>query len=115
MLDKPALCVVTKMDSTGSDRLYETFLEQMDSLKEDNKFPTVCSGGGSVESSNPINKCVHFDEIIPVSAKFSPKTVEVLKYKVRDWMDAYALSNSTGSPPPEEKIRDLLQEKSQLF
>jgi GTPase involved in cell partitioning and DNA repair len=115
MLDKPALCVVTKMDSKDSDRMYEAFLEQMDSLKEDNKLPTVCSGGGSAESSIPINKCVHFDEIIPVSAKFSPKTVEVLKYKVRDWMDTYALSNNTGSPPPEEKIRNLLQEKSQLF
>jgi hypothetical protein len=115
MLDKPALCVVTKMDSQGSDRLYKTFLEQMDCLKDHNKLPTVCSGGGSGEAPIPINKCVHFDEIIPVSAKFSPKTVEVLKYKVRDWMDTYALINDTGSPPPEEKIRDLLQEKSQLF
>jgi len=118
MLDKPALCVVTKMDSKGSDRLYETFLEQMGALSEENKLLTVsCGEGGSDDSSTiPINKCVHFDEIIPVSAKFSPKTVEVLKYKVRDWMDTYAFSDSGSTEiPPEEKIANLLREKSQLF
>ena len=59
-----------------------------------------------------INRCVHFDEIIPVSAKFSPKTVEVLKYKIRDWMDAHALNNTDNL---EGKIATHLQEKCQLY
>jgi serine/threonine-protein kinase OSR1/STK39 len=117
MLDKPALCVVTKMDSAGSDELYETFLEQMERLREGKdiaKFSLPLAEDNNTEEEDgfiSVEKCVRFDEIIPVSAKFSPKTVEVLKFKVRDWMDTYALNETKIF---EEKIAATLQEKLQL-
>ena len=122
LMDKPAVCVVTKMDSAGSDRLYETFLKQMADLQSDEsvrrRLPcgrgeTYNAGTTREEEEKMIEivKCVHFDEIIPVSAKFSPKTVEVLKHKVRDWIDAHSLKDTKIH---EAKIAATLQEKSQL-
>jgi serine/threonine-protein kinase OSR1/STK39 len=122
LMNKPALCVVTKMDSKGSDRLYESFLEQMEKVQQRaGDEPRISTSRLSEESGEVgdeeeminINRLVHFDEIIPVSAKFSPKTVEVLKYKVRDWMDTYALNDDTRLHA--DQIAATLREKSNLY
>ena len=72
LLYKPALLALTKMDTKDSDKSLEKFYQELDSLKSDGTS-TLCN----------------FDEIIPISAKFSNKSVDVLKYRIRHWLDEH--------------------------
>lgn len=80
LLTKPAVLVITKMDSKSSEDKFNAFKSEYEQAVKD------------IESSDldpdslPGQMC-QFDEIIPISAKFSPKTVEILKHRLRHWMD----------------------------
>ena len=72
LVHKPAVLALTKMDSEGSQQLLERFHEEFELLEsEDNHV--LCK----------------FDEIIPISAKFSGKSVEILKYSLRHRLDEH--------------------------
>ena len=74
LLGKPAVLAITKMDSTGSDQLLRTFQKEFEELQNNEELSRdLCS----------------FDEVIPISAKFSNKSVEILKHSLRHWMDEY--------------------------
>ena len=80
LLTKPAVLVITKMDSKGSEEQFETFKSEYEEAVKNVQTSDLPS------ESLPGQLC-QFDEIIPISAKFSPKTVEYLKHRLRHWMD----------------------------
>ena len=90
LLSKPAVLVINKMDSVGSDQLLLTFHKEFEELKNDE---------GLVD-----DLCV-FDEVIPISAKFSNKSVQMLKYRLRHWIDEYnALATDSNISKLENSI-----------
>ena len=77
LFNKPAVLALTKMDSKGSDKLLDNFYEEFERIQSDENI-TLCN----------------FDEIIPISAKFSPKTVDILKHRLRHWLDEHHTMNT---------------------
>jgi len=82
LLSKPALLVITKMDSKKSEEKLELFKSE---YKEILKNPNL----STLDKEALPSDLYKFDEVIPISAKFSPKSVEVLKHRVRHWLDEY--------------------------
>ena len=90
LVDKPAILALTKMDSKHSDALHKKFTEELEKLREDSNTTTLCQ----------------FDEVIPISAKFSKKSVEILKHRLRHWLDVH---HSKLTEPNLDKIERTLQ------
>ena len=74
LLSKPAVLAITKMDSSGSEQLLQTFQKEFEELQSNEELMK--------------DLCL-FDEVIPISAKFSNKSVQLLKHRLRYWMDEY--------------------------
>ena len=74
LISKPAVLAITKMDSSGAESLLQNFHAEFEELQNNKELVA--------------DLCV-FDEIIPISAKFSNKSVLVLKHRLRHWMDEY--------------------------
>ena len=79
LINKPAVLAITKMDSSGSEALLKAFHSEFEELQD-----------------NEEDLCL-FDEIIPISAKFSNKSVLVLKHRLRHWMDEYHAKRTEGN------------------
>jgi len=81
LVEKPALCLVNKMDTEGAE-------EKLEELKE--LLGKGYDEGVSLmdEDSRPRRR-ITFDEVIPMSAKFSLPSVMTVKDKVRDWLDRH--------------------------
>ena len=62
------------MDSSGADSLLKTFHTEFEELQNNEEL---------------VDDLCLFNEIIPISAKFSNKSVLVLKHRLRHWMDEY--------------------------
>ena len=75
------------MDSDGSEQLLENFHEE---LKRE-ESTALCQ----------------FDEIIPISAKFSGKSVDILKYSLRHWLDEHHTQSTEGNIEKLEKSLQL--------
>jgi len=75
LITKPAVLALTKMDSKGSDRLLKTFNEGLEELK--------------AKADSEVYPLCIFDEVIPISAKHSRPTVEVVRDRVRHWLDLH--------------------------
>ena len=73
------------MDSEGSEQLLENFHEEL------KKEQILCQ----------------FDEIIPISAKFSGKSVDILKYSLRHWLDEHHTQSTEGNIEKLEKSLQL--------
>jgi len=74
LISKPAVLAITKMDSSGSDNLLQTFQKEFEELQNhEDLLQDLCL----------------FEEVIPISAKFSNKSVQLLKYRLRHWIDEY--------------------------
>ena len=90
LIHKPAVLALTKMDSEGSEQLLESFHEELKVLQnEDNTV--LCK----------------FDEIVPISAKFSGKSVDSLKYSLRQWLDEHHSKTTEGNIEKLEKHLQL--------
>ena len=90
LVDKPAILALTKMDSKHADALHDKFTEELNKLRDDSSNTTLCQ----------------FDEIIPISAKFSRKSVDILKHRLRYWLDVH---HSKMTEPNLDKIERTLQ------
>ena len=94
LLDKPAVCLINKMDTDGAkeelNRLEEQLLAGYESAIE-----------GLPEEIRPQVR-VSFDEVIPMSAKFSPKTVAFVKKRLRHWLDVHG--------EKEVNVREYMEE-----
>ena len=75
------------MDSEGSEQLLENFHAE---LKRE-QSTVLCQ----------------FDEIIPISAKFSGKSVDILKYSLRHWLDEHHTISTEGNIEKLEKSLQL--------
>ena len=89
LLSKPAVLALTKMDSKDSDKLLDKFYEEFEKMQSDENI-ALCN----------------FDEIIPISAKFSPKSVDILKHRLRHWIDEHHTMNTEFNI---EKLENSLQ------
>ena len=98
MLFKPALLAVTKMDSTDSDKLLDQFYEEFQEM-ENNSSISLCK----------------FDEIIPISAKFSSKSVELLKQRIRHWLDEHHSKTTELNVDSLEQSLNLLKVSNNLL
>lgn len=78
ILSKPAVCLVNKMDVPGSGEKLDEFLEQMENYERHVEHLP--------EELRP-EKHVKFEEIIPISAKRSPKSIRGVKEKIRLHLD----------------------------
>jgi len=87
LLTKPAVLVITKMDSKGSKKHLEIFQSEYEQILKN------ISSSNLPTDSLP-NQLCHFDEIISISAKFSPKSVNLLKHRLRHWMDVHDTSRT---------------------
>ena len=74
LINKPAILAITKMDSSGSEDLLKTFHSEFEELQNNEEI---------------LGDLCLFDEIIPISAKFSNKSVLVLKHRLRHWIDEH--------------------------
>ena len=82
------------MDLAGAERTRQDLEERW------RKGP----GPGGLEEDLLPSKMCHFDEIIPISAKFSPSTVSHLSDRLRHWTDVHEAERS------EERVVQLGQE-----
>ncbi|TRY70978.1 hypothetical protein TCAL_02445 [Tigriopus californicus] len=78
ILSKPAVCVVNKMDVPGSGEKLDEFLNQMKDY--------ASHLAGLPEELRP-EKVIQFEEIIPMSAKRSPKSIKGVKNRLRFHLD----------------------------
>ena len=78
------------MDSEGSDQLLEYFHKELEVLRNE-KNTVLCK----------------FDEIIPISAKFSGKSVDSLKYSLRQQLDEHHSKSTEGNIERLEKHLQL--------
>ena len=74
LINKPAVLAISKMDSSGAEPLLQTFHKELEELLNNEEL---------------VEDLCLFNEVIPISAKFSNKSVLVLKHRLRHWMDEY--------------------------
>jgi len=108
LLDKPAICVLTKMDAKGADASFEQLSTHLRDLKQ---------AAASLDPLvTPPERFINFSEVVPVSAKFSPKTVEYLKFRVRNVMDDLAHAESEALLEElEDQVDRKLAEKTNIL
>jgi len=110
MLDKPAICAITKMDSKGSEKKLNELKEALSDIKNVITDPNVINPEFVPE------RLMDFSDVVPISAKFSPKTVEYLKFQVRNTMDRYeSRENEKLLQELETQISTKLSDKSNIF
>jgi ribosome-binding ATPase YchF (GTP1/OBG family) len=93
---KPAICLVNKMDTDNDEQKYQEFLKQLnDNRNEEHlkNLPPDCRP----------DKLIDFQDVIPMSAKFNPVSVNFVKERLRKVIDDV-----------EEKKRDSDQTIRQL-
>ena len=107
LLDKPAICVISKMDSKNAGLNFEKLKSELENLEE--------IMHDVVDEEFRPERLIRFLDVIPVSAKFSPKTIEFLKYRVRNIIDsAEDESNSSFIEALSQKVDFKLSEKSKI-
>ncbi len=72
------------MDIEGAEDKFQELKEQ---LSSEERYE---SGLGGLEEEMRPRRRIHFDEVIPMSAKFSASSVRNVKDRVRQWLDSYA-------------------------
>lgn len=81
LLDKPAMIVVNKMDTSGADKKYEEIYDRIQHMSE-------------ILSEYPVDtrpeRALVFDEILPISAKVGGQSVGYVKERVRAVLDVHA-------------------------
>jgi len=109
LLDKPAICVISKMDTNNAPKAFETLKQNLNNIEALMQDEHVISPEFVPE------RLIRFSDVIPVSAKYSPKSIDHLKCRIRDIIDYYeqeknaALMDKLG-----EKVDTVLSEKSVL-
>lgn len=78
LLDKPAICLINKMDTEGAKEKLNIVEKALESYSD---------AVQEMDEELRPNKLVEFKEVIPMSAKFSQKTVSYVKKKLRYWLD----------------------------
>ena len=110
LLDKPAVCVISKMDSKGAEDNFKLFKQDWANIEEIVKDQSV------IEPDLVPDRLIRFADIVPISAKFSPKTVDFVKFRVRDVIDEYENTrNAELVKSVQDNVDKKLSEKSRIF
>ncbi|GLV41622.1 uncharacterized protein CBL_06851 [Carabus blaptoides fortunei] len=81
LLDKPAMLVINKMDTSGADRIYEEIQDRIKHMPELlSEYP---------DDMRP-ERALVFDEVLPISAKLGGQSIGYLKERVRTVQDVHA-------------------------
>eukprot|EP00088_Acartia_fossae_P049603 TRINITY_DN5477_c0_g1_i4.p1 TRINITY_DN5477_c0_g1~~TRINITY_DN5477_c0_g1_i4.p1 ORF type:complete len:390 (+),score=58.40 TRINITY_DN5477_c0_g1_i4:74-1243(+) len=110
LLDKPAVCVATKMDLPNAKQKFKLFKESLSDMENVIHDPTLVNPDFVPE------KLIKFTDVIPISAKHSPKSVTTLKEKVRDAIDEYEVRQKLALVEDlDQSVQSKLAERSTVF
>ena len=110
LLDKPAVCVATKMDLPNAKEKFKLFKESLSDMENLVHDPSLVSPEFVPE------RLIKFTDVVPISAKHSPKSVTTLKEKVRDAIDEYeARQKMALLEDLDQSVQLKLSEKSTVF
>jgi len=112
LIKKPAICAITKMDTPGAEEKFETLTHHL------NDIDNVITDTNLVNPEFVPTDLIKFADIIPISAKFSPKTVQYLKQRVREVIDDYEDEENELMMQADKLSQALdskLAEKSNIF
>jgi len=105
LLSKPAVCLVNKMDSEGSEDKFRILKAAL----EDPNFSDACLDG--LEDSQVPEHRIEFSDVLPMSAKFSQTSVKEVKFRLRELLDNHFTEANSGtilSVEQAEKKLDLM-------
>lgn len=109
LLDKPAICVLSKMDSKGAEGVYEKLQHDLKNIEQ------LVQDSGFIDPDCLPNRFINFVDIVPVSAKFSPKSIKELKYRVRDVIDFADKDSDEGMMQQlADDVQNKLENKTKL-
>ena len=95
-VSKPAICLVNKMDNATSEANYKDFLKQLSDNRNEEYLKNLPL------EARP-EKLVDFHEVIPISAKFNPASVNHVKERLRKVIDEYEDTDKQ----TDEKVKEL--------
>ncbi len=102
LIRKPCLCLVNKMDTKDAEEKYH---ELRGKLKD---YANAVESDVDQELRPEMH--LQFDEIIPISAKFNRGSVNLVKDKLRDWVDI-SEEKKREKIDMEAKLQELHDEK----
>lgn len=83
LLERPSICLVNKMDTANSNEKFDDLVNKW--CDNESNYE---EGLLSIDEEMWPQKKINFREIIPISAKHSPKTVQYVKDRIRQHLDA---------------------------
>ena len=105
LLNKPAVCLVNKMDSEGSEDKFKILKEAL------NDPDSGDDGLVGLEDSQVPEHRIEFSAVLPMSAKFSQTSVKEVKCRLRELLDNHNTEANSGtilSVEQAEKKLDLM-------
>jgi len=104
LLTKPAVCLVNKMDTEGS---HEAFVSIKKAIRDSREDPSAHLE--NLDDAQRPEKSLEFVDVLPMSAKFSPNSVKIVKSKLRSILDEISDPESSESLAEEANRRlDLM-------
>ena len=100
------------MDTPGAEEKFETLTHHL------NDIDNVITDTNLVNPEFVPTDLIKFADIIPISAKFSPKTVQYLKQRVREVIDDYEDEENEllmQADKLSQALDSKLAEKSNIF
>jgi GTPase involved in cell partitioning and DNA repair len=100
LLRKPAVCLVNKMDAADSNAKLDLLLSQMENRQCEELLAPLPKDGRP-------EQLLEFQDFIPMSAKFSPSSVEGVKVKLRELVDKFDEDSSRLDKKYNEVVEDI--------
>ena len=112
LLRKPAICLINKMDSDGAREAFEEIKIRLSNSTLDDPG----SGLEDLDESQWPETRLDFVDVIPMSAKFSPSSVQTVKDRLRKVLDELRETESSvqqlGTEEAEKKLDLMLSDTS---
>lgn len=102
LIKKPCLCLINKMDTNGAEEKYRELRAKLKDYEN--------AVESDVDPELRPEKHLQFDEIIPISAKFNRGSVDLVKDRLREWVDI-ADEKKREKIDMEAKLQELHDEK----
>lgn len=97
------------MDSKGAEGVYEKLQHDLKNIEQ------LVQDSGFIDPDCLPNRFINFVDIVPVSAKFSPKSIKELKYRVRDVIDFADKDSDEGMMQQlADDVQNKLENKTKL-
>ena len=103
ILLKPAICLINKMDVEGADEKLEMFMRHVEDSKTDPH-----AGLSNLNEDQKPEQLINFLDVVPMSAKFSQKSVVQVKDLLRTALDDLHSQDSNELVAEASKKLDLM-------